>query len=338
MLRIHLTADDLTRIRVAAGPDPMWEILLSAHLLNRAAGTVAFGRWRERTLADPPPGLGMLLHLAPPWGYSPDFLTPAAVAGDVDGGVEAVLCTPRTRLRRDLELLGAWRRPRAWTRSLAEGDPPALRRLGAVMHEYHARALAPYWGRIRAGVDADRAARARTLLAGGTDRLLAGLHPSIRWRPPVLEVALPPERDIHLDGRGLLVLPSFFCWRDPITLHDPGLPPVLVYPIAHELGWADPVGDGRGARSLAALLGRTRAAALRALSADASTSELARRLTISVASASEHATVLRDAGLISSRRHRNAVHHTLTPLGRDLLEASAAGSRGPGGVPELILA
>ncbi|MFI6982279.1 ArsR/SmtB family transcription factor [Embleya sp. NPDC050154] len=45
------------------------------------------------------------------------------------------------------------------------------------------------------------------------------------------------------------------------------------------------------------------------------TTELARRLSISPAGASQHATVLRQANLITSRRHRNTVHHSLTPLG-----------------------
>lgn len=49
------------------------------------------------------------------------------------------------------------------------------------------------------------------------------------------------------------------------------------------------------------------------------TGELARRLDISPAGASQHATVLRRAGLVLSTRRRNLVLHTLTPLGRALL-------------------
>ncbi|MGW0561714.1 hypothetical protein ACWDZ4_14150 [Streptomyces sp. NPDC003016] len=40
------------------------------------------------------------------------------------------------------------------------------------------------------------------------------------WRPPVLEVDHPVGRDLQLEGRGLLLIPSYFCWRRPITLID----------------------------------------------------------------------------------------------------------------------
>jgi DNA-binding transcriptional ArsR family regulator len=49
------------------------------------------------------------------------------------------------------------------------------------------------------------------------------------------------------------------------------------------------------------------------------TTELARRLRISPGGASQHATVLREAGLVTSRRQRNTVRHSITKLGLDLL-------------------
>jgi len=42
---------------------------------------------------------------------------------------------------------------------------------------------------------------------------------------------------------------------------------------------------------------------------------------ISLAAASQHASVLRDAGLIAGRRQGSAVLHVLTPLGAGLLRA-----------------
>ncbi|MFC9257864.1 ArsR/SmtB family transcription factor [Amycolatopsis thailandensis] len=50
-----------------------------------------------------------------------------------------------------------------------------------------------------------------------------------------------------------------------------------------------------------------------------SSGELADRLGISAAAVSRHTTVLRDAGLITSRRHRAVVLHNLTPVGSALL-------------------
>jgi hypothetical protein len=80
------------------------------------------------------------------------------------------------------------------------------------------------------------------------------LRRSVRWRAPVLEAAYPIDQDLHLDGRGLVLLPSFFCWRTPITVKDPRMTPVLVYPVEWHLGWDNPA----RVRSLANLLGRTR--------------------------------------------------------------------------------
>jgi DNA-binding transcriptional ArsR family regulator len=96
---------------------------------------------------------------------------------------------------------------------------------------------------------------------------------------------------------------------------------VLIYPAG-----ADPATTPRSAPTeaavpdgLADLLGQTRAAVLVALAGGSTTGELARKLRISPAGASQHATVLRRAGLILSTRRGNSVLHTLTPLGSALL-------------------
>lgn len=55
------------------------------------------------------------------------------------------------------------------------------------------------------------------------------------------------------------------------------------------------------------------------------TTELAATTHIAVASASEHTTVLRDAGLISTIRHRNTALHSPTSLGLALLNGHQFG-------------
>jgi hypothetical protein len=196
------------------------------------------------------------------------------------------------------------------------------------MARYHSLAVTPYWSRIQAAVEADRARRARAMLDGGPEGLLASLRPSMRWADGVLEVLdYPDSRELRLDGRGLLLVPSFFCARTPVALLDPTLPPVLVYPVDRLGGLLGEAGPGAGRHpegtreALAALLGRTRAAVLEAADDGCTTGEVARRLRISAAAASQHTTVLRNAGLLVSHRDRNTVLHTLTPLGRAVLDA-----------------
>jgi DNA-binding transcriptional ArsR family regulator len=50
-----------------------------------------------------------------------------------------------------------------------------------------------------------------------------------------------------------------------------------------------------------------------------STTRLAASVDCSLAAASEHARVLRDSGLITTRRHGKQVLHSITALGRELV-------------------
>ncbi|WP_412539664.1 winged helix-turn-helix domain-containing protein [Longispora sp. K20-0274] len=203
-----------------------------------------------------------------------------------------------------------------WRRAVRERLPHALAHPGrtkgagrpTAAERFREVAVDPHWEHVRARVAADRAGRTKALLDGGTGLLLRTLHPAVRWAAPVLE--LPgPERDVRLDGSGLLLQPSVFCWRRP-ELHDDR---VLVYPAT-----AEPV---REPRDLGALIGRARAAMLSVLSTGgASTTELALRTGLSAATASQHATILRAAGAISTRRAGQSVLHSLTPLGERMLE------------------
>ncbi|MEU3979378.1 MarR family transcriptional regulator [Streptomyces sp. NPDC026672] len=332
MLRIHFTSEDVGRIRIAAGPVPAWEMLLSLHALRGPADHGVFGPWRTRALATLDPSARLLLRLAPPRGYSPDFLTPSG--GDVESAVDAVQSTGRERLRTDLTLFAGRRAADgAWLRPLADGDTGALRRVGGAMRRYHQRVLAPVWGRIQAVVAAERAGRAVDLLDGGAERMLGRLHPGVRWEPPVLSVQYPVRRELHLRGRGLLLVPSYFCWARPIALHDTRLEPVLVYPANRGLQRLVEPRTRPGGDPLARLLGATRAAVLEQIAGTEGLTgaDLVRRLRISPASASEHAGVLRESGLIVSHRTANTVWHMPTPLGRAMLGTVSSGRSVPDG-------
>ncbi|MFI9462127.1 ArsR/SmtB family transcription factor [Streptomyces xiamenensis] len=326
MLRVHFTPEDIARVRLATVPDPLWEMANSFSLLGQAGRNLAFGEWRRRALPRLT-GFGRLLpRLLPARGYFPDFLTPGTGGGSCSepaSAIDRVLATPRRRLHRDLVRLAASplrRRPLPHqARTLAEGDPEALRLLGAELHAYHRAALGPFWPRVRAQVDADRAMRTRALLEGGVEGLLGSFRPMMHWRPPVLEVDYPAVRELRLDGRGLVLQPSFFCVRRPITLVESEGTPVLVHPIQHTLGWADGESAGPRSTALSALIGRTRAALLEELEHCRSTGELARLLSVSEAAVSQHTGVLRAAGLLSSVRHGRSVLHAITPAGLALL-------------------
>lgn len=327
MLRIHFTCDDLARTSVAAGPDALWEIMLSGFRLREPDWLLELRPWIQRVHADPHratrigPGARLLSVLAPAGPYIPDFLTPDEGRTGLDAGLAAILATPRHRLHTELCRLGAAGPLPSWVRGLAAGDVDCLTRLVDGLRAYHDAAIAPHHELIAVSVDTDRARRARTLLDTGVAGLFHSMRPLVRWQPPVLEVRYPVDQDLHLDGRGLRLVPSYFCDRLPISLADPDLPPVLIYPIDRECRWQQ-AAMATGHPPLDALIGATRAAALRVLDTGlgTTTTELARRLHTSPASASRHTQVLRDAGLITTHRHGTAVLHTRTPLGTALLE------------------
>ncbi|WP_413759986.1 ArsR/SmtB family transcription factor [Streptomyces sp. MMBL 11-3] len=317
---MHFTAEDLSRVRVARGPDALWEIVLSASQLWRTERRAMFGHWRTEARAHlrslPASHVGLVRYLVPSMGDFPDFLTPPRAAPTLAEGIDAVLSTPRRRMRQDLAVLPD---PPGWARPLADADRTVLSTLGDALHGYYRAALAPIWPQLQARVDADRALRGRALLDHGVDGLLRSLRPTLRWSPPVLEADYPVDRDLHLSGRGLLLVPSLFCHGTPVTLIDPDLRPVLVYPVGKEPGWWRGSADRTAPDSLARLLGPSRAAALRVIEYGCTTGELARRIGVTAPTASQHTAVLRDAELIVSTRHRNTVLHTLTPLGATLL-------------------
>lgn len=316
-LRIHFSTDDIAKTTVADEPDPLWEVLLSLHLMQTRDGAVVFDDWRRQARACR--HLSRLTALAPPRGYSPDFLTPDEGRTGVDAGLDAVVRTPRTRLAKELGKLSTKRRLADWGSDLACGNPKTLDQLAISLRAYYQEAISPHWPTVRAAVATDRASRLHAIHTGGNQRLLATLHPKIRWLAPILEIhGRHVAGDLYLNGRGLRIIPSYFAWRAPTVLEDKALPPVLVYPIDRQLaltgGTIQPDNS-----ALVALLGATRAEVL--IAADGcTTTDLGARVGISAASASYHATILRNAGLLATKRIGSSVQHTRSELGQALLD------------------
>jgi DNA-binding transcriptional ArsR family regulator len=324
LLRIYFTPEDLGRIRFEATVDPLWEMVFSRMRLTERDRRPMLASWarqlrHDKRVTDLRSGLRFLKVLAPLGPYFPDFITPPEGVQGLRQAIEAIRRTPRSRLRHELTLLSRTSVLPDWAGRLAEGDKELLGDLGDTLASYHRVAIEPHTDMVLAAVEADRAHRGRTLLTAGVDGLLASLPCTVRWAPPVLEVGYVVNRDMHLRGRGLRLVPSFFCRRTPVALADPDLPPTLVYPVTDE-SWDYQLSAGRPSRELAALLGTTRAAVLTAARGGATTTELAERLHVNASSISRHTTALRGAGLVTSRRHGASVLHTVSPLGTALLD------------------
>lgn len=327
VFQIHFTAEDLARTHIAGSPRPLLEANFAVRLLQERNQVVRFGGWRHEVLARLPRQAGMLFELMPSSGYTPMFLNPNR-SGDVQEQLDLVRAAPRSEIRLEMGHFAQRHATPAWVRGL-ESDRRLLECLADTLDQVHAAAVAPYWTDVSARFVADRSARAQEFLDGGIDRLLSSLHPArIRWVPPVLEVLTVSRLrgELRLNGRGLLLVPTVFGATAP-TIDLAGEQPCLTYPARHDghalpLALAERAPDRFGIPApLTALLGRTRAAILCAIieRPGCSTGELASATRVSPSTASEHATVLRTAGLITTVRHRQRVLHAPTATGSSLL-------------------
>lgn len=325
-LRIHFTLEDLGRTRVAPAIRPLQELSIALRVWRNTAPPPRLAAWRRETAARLPAAARMAFELTPSHGWVPDFLAPTE-AGEPEELLEQIRATPRRRLRGELADLAARQPVPRWARLLGE-DPTVLQRLVDGLTAAHGVLLAPYRSQMESRLKVDSALRARHFLHGGVERVLARLHPRrIRWESPVLSVTMASgiDADLHLSGQGLLLVPSVFGTDAPVIVPDARPQPMLFYPASSDAPLPDLVRPRTGAAAtLAQLLGRTRAAILLTVAdrAGCTTTELSTTVGVSVSTASEHATVLRQAGLITTTRHHKAVLHTMTPAGRALLNTT----------------
>lgn len=335
---------DLTRVRVSSQLELVSEVIGAAHRRDTQLQPSLRGWGQHAGEALGPMGAQVLRDLR-----SGAFLIRGLLAyADIDTDLgfadrlETSLSRPTVDWADQLLELQSWGIP--VQPGLAEGRPDALTALSGAARKFHDAAIAPYWDRMRAAAVAPARAWMQTMSTEGLEVLLNGLHPDISWHRPALSIIpdwrhCPPscphralvaafQRDgvarLGVSRRGLTIIPTVLSpicclwmdledgpWRTARLL----LVPVSV--TSHALQNVVTVqGD-----PLAELLGLTRACVLRAcVHAPQTTTSLARAVGISNSSASEHAAVLRAAGLLTSERTANRVEHRATPIGAALTQ------------------
>ncbi|MEV7770173.1 winged helix-turn-helix domain-containing protein [Kitasatospora sp. NPDC086791] len=252
---------------------------------------------------------------------------PSFMAADLDAvrrqltdELDAVLAVPQQAVEQDLAMFGSERELPTVLARLRDDGTRGLREVSDGAWALFRSCLAPDWPEIRRALEADIAARARIAARSGVGAMLDALHPKAVWRDEgVLECTLADlEGTVELGGRGLELRPNYFLQHGIGLLAGQDRQSLLMHPVgftAAESPQRPPTVDG-----LAAVLGPARARVLRAVACGpCSTTELAHRLGVTPPSASAHATALRGAGLIVTRRQGKQVRHTLTEVGQDLL-------------------
>jgi hypothetical protein len=159
------------------------------------------------------------------------------------------------------------------------------------------------------------------MAAGGLERLFADLHDEVVFADGDLVVhhSRPPHDPppVRLRGHGLVLCPSVFCWPRVTAGTRPVAAGTLRYPargVAALWERPEPASD-----ALAALVGRTRARMLNALTQPATTADLAARLDVTPGAISQHLGVLRGAGLVTTSRDGRVVLHLRTERAEALL-------------------
>lgn len=325
MIAYRFGRDDLLHTRFAISP--LFELQASVAALRDPGAHSVHLAWvraaRERLAGF---DYAMLDALLPLRGYTPDFFAPPprSPLPDVAEELERVRRTDAAQVRRELGWRFGGEVPEV-VRPLMDDVSRGVEVLVDQMAGYWERALAPWWDRIRALLEADIRHRAGRLAEGGALELFAELHGGVRWRSGTLEVEAATDAEVVLGGRGLQLVPSAFVWPSTGAMFDPPWQPSVIY-APRGVGdlWAP---TGAGSEALGDLVGRGRARILTALAAEASTTELARRLSVSPAGVSEHLGVLRRGGLVRARREGRSVLYSRTAVGDALtVPASSPGS------------
>ncbi|WP_137989080.1 ArsR/SmtB family transcription factor [Streptomyces vilmorinianum] len=311
MIRIRFAAEDFARVRFAARPAPVQELNAAFMMMFRGGDEPLFGRWRRRVTRSLPDAVEPLGDLVPA-GDPPLFLD---VLGEtLTEGLDLMAAAPPELVRTELERVYAGRPSPAWIRGLHRGGTDAWRILHRAQRTAFETVLAPVWPLVQDLHRAEFTRHALTVAEHGVGAALPALVPGTRLHEGVWEWAAPVEREITLAGRGLVLLPTFHWTGHPLVQDLPDRPVAVTYAAGPGLPLVPDVTTGTDA-SLATVLGRTRLELLRTLADAHTTTALARRLGVSNATASAHASALRGAGLITTARAGRAVLHRRTALG-----------------------
>ena len=332
MIRIEIDEPTLARTRIAISP--LAELVCGLYLLHRNPDRVPwpYESWaaRARRILRTDPAVAPVHLYARLGAVSPDLFTPVPPGSlpSITEELDVLRATPAELVEEQ------------FTKHYPDGEPDFLRpfradraaAFGALadgLAAYWEAAVAPYWPAMRAALEEEVLLRARALAADGPDALLSRLHERIRWERPVLTLVKPMEQSMAAVDQRLLLVPLIFSRGALMASCDHPDVMMVTYQsrgaavLAETQTPVTALDDDR----LAILLGRGRAAVLRALATPATTTGLATTLGLAASTVSEHLSGLLAAGVVHRRRAGRRVLYGLEPAGValvGLLDSGAA--------------
>lgn len=310
---LTLTSQRRTYPSVRFATSPLWETVAFARLVAR--GDDQRGA-PGLTPADIPLLSGVLARDRP---YTPDFIAPPPMHGDTtfDEELARMRATPPHVVEAEVARMGGACRDDAPLGPRGRHRPSRL--LAAVADEVAlvwGRAVRHRWRRVLAILDGDIMIRGRRLALDGPHGLFPDL-PGVVFHDRHLSFrSAQGHRRLALD-RELLLVPSVFGSPSLFAVVDAPWTPSVYYPArgASEI-WQ------RGTRApdrLETLAGRARARVLKAATLPSTTTEIAARLRMAPASASQHLQRLLAAGLVRRTRAGRSVIYLVTDVGAELV-------------------
>lgn len=323
-VEFRLAPGDVSAIRF--GISPGHELCHAVRILQRPADQPLQWGWLRRVRdAVPREAFELFAVIVRDRGYFPDFLTstPTWDLEPVDEA-ERLREVPDELMRVDLGkvLVRSEGARRDAVQHMLDDLPRARAMIAEAWLELWAALLDPVWEQLERILRADIAVRARRIATDGLAGMVGGLHHTVEWSDHSLRVELGYHSEV-LDcrGSGIVLVPSVLGGLGCAVLTEPPAQPTMFYPAQGVTErW---VTDGAArAEALAMLLGPARAGILLAAHEERTTSRVAGDAGLAVSTASHHLTVLRDAGLIASRRDGARMLHVRTPLGEAVVGAS----------------
>ncbi|HEY9370939.1 winged helix-turn-helix domain-containing protein [Streptomyces sp.] len=321
MLRFEVSVEDLLRSRFALSPALDLCLLLRSlaghgRPLPQAWATrlrPAFERLRRETELD------AALALQAPQG-GPNFVAPPprGLNQTWADDLATIRATPLEAARHEIAANATGpsaRDPRVRT---VLDSPDAVSRIAEAMDRAWHELLAADWPQLRAICERDVVHRVGVIGEHGWATTIESLHPGIAWRAGGIEIGFLRGGTLQLAGDGLLVIPSVFVGHVAAHMEDPW-PRTLIYSARGTAALWDEQETRPQPDALTALVGRARARLLLALDAPASTSHLARSLTMAPGAVGDHLAILRGAGLLVRARSGRSVLYRRTPLGEALV-------------------
>jgi DNA-binding transcriptional ArsR family regulator len=324
VIQIRMSVADLGRTRFAFSP--LAEVAESLYMLAGGAVHPLHRTWFESVR----PALGrvdlaLLEAVIPARPLIADFLFTGATdpMTTIEQQLRLVEELPADHLAQELAEVWQGESIPAQAGDLIDRGPAAPRHLAEALRRYWSVAIEPHWRAMRAVLDDDVAYRAAELTKGGVGAMLADLAPQVSLRGEVLRIDKRRDEEEDLSGVGLLLVPSVFIWPNVVFAVGRTGRPTLTYP-ARGVGnlWRERgAAAAAGENALGALLGRSRAEIVIRLALPQSTTELSLALGQSPSSVSQHLSVLRRSGLVTSWRSGRSVLYRRTDLATSIIDA-----------------